>query len=439
MKIKTIDRDDLKAKYSLKEFAISHTERSWGGKKPDLIPISRKKKIALVKFNGCLHLIKKYPNYCDYYMAYRCSKPHSQMKKVADRPRDILNPTLWDVYFKAEWDGTGLARLRIYDDLSIKVLQDSVPVKSGAWKLDSRIVKRNGKFYFIHNIFTDKNTTGGSKFLQNCDKGDECCYMIKQEINILKGGGYSCTGLRPEVICKTLHYSIEKNWSIINDPKLKNDYYHVAFQPQFKFIKKDLKTGVCRVITPHKSNFFDKLQKYFYPILDKWFSISCTTPLIDYDKTSWIGVGHLKLKYKEKIPGSRPKLKKFFDDLESRLGISGGSLKRGNWEKYSPDVHHAYIYCAFLYTVDKKTLNFKKCSDAFTPTDSQRCYVATIGFPMSITPFTGNNFLISLGLSDIDQAFLKISRSEINQRLKFNNNSKPSKFGFSVENAIMPM
>jgi len=65
-------------------------------------------------------------------MCYRASIPHSKMIKVPLKPSDEFNPTLWDVFFKSEWDGTGLAKLRIFNDLSIRVLHDSVTVKAGA-------------------------------------------------------------------------------------------------------------------------------------------------------------------------------------------------------------------------------------------------------------------------------------------------------------------
>jgi len=436
MKIKTVERNDLNSKYNLKDFTVSHSERSWGGKLPDLLPSGNKdKEIPMIKYNGCLHLIKKNNNFCDYYMAYRCGKPHAQMSKVADRPHDIINPTMWDVYFKSEWDGTALAQIRIYKDLSIKVLQDSLPVKAGAWKLDSRIVKRNGKFYLLHNIYSDRNFPGESKHLKKCDTDGDCCYMMKQEITLLKEGGFSCTGLKPEVLCPPQHFSVEKNWSIVNDHKLKDDFYHVAFHPEFTFLKKDAITGNCRYVKPAKSNFFDKLQKYYYPMLDKWFSISCTTPLIDFDENSYFGVGQLKILYRGKMPGKRPKLENFFKNLETRLGLTSKKIDRNDWIKYSLDVHHGYIYCNFLCTVSKKNFQFLKCSDAFTATDKQKCYTSTINFPMSITPFVGDDYIISLGLSDLDQAFLQISKKEIKQRLKHDNNSWPSSFGFFMEDA----
>ena len=78
--------------------------------------------------------------------------------------------------------------------------------------------------------------------------------------------------------------------------------------------------------------------------------IAVTTPLIDFDKTHWIGIGRIKIDYKKmdlkKGQLRNSKLGKFMNLLRTVLNIP--TIEPKDWFKYSRAIHDTLLYFSFF-------------------------------------------------------------------------------------------
>tara|TARA_E500000331_G_C17207010_1_gene691837 strand:- start:498 stop:1157 length:660 start_codon:yes stop_codon:yes gene_type:complete len=205
----------------------------------------------------------------------------------------------------------------------------------------------------------------------------------------------------------------------------------------------DVNNDKCQWIVSPNSGFFMKLFTYYKSVLPPLVAngIAVTTPLIDFDSDTWIGIGRIKVSYKKMDLDAgkmkNTKLGQFMNLLRIVLGIP--NITPAEWFKYSEEIHADLLYFSFFYTVNKKTLAIDKFSYAYLPQSPDVDYFASITFPVAIQPFTKGNFAISLGIADIDCGIMTMSKKEIKNMLVYSNKTSPKNFDFKILNFENPL
>ena len=417
----------------------------WGIKDLKGHPKVRKK--GIIKYNPSISLLKQNKNSCDYMMIYRATMPCVTDGKRPKEPRGHYryNSTMWDTNWNLCWDGVGMCQIKVYDDGKIKVKNDTIPVEETSYVLDARLVFWRNDFHMIYNRYTKYGWFPNSNpDLEGCTKSSLCITMETHPIEITKKTMRSLG--QPRILCRDKHTKFEKNWSLVI-PVEKKRLIHYSFIPQMKFLSSDHEDGAeesdkCVWKISPKSEIFMELFKYYKEVLPPLVAngIAVTTPLINFDKNHWIGIGRVKIDYKKmnfKANIGKTKLGKFMDILRKVLGIP--NTEPADWFKYSAAVHDSLLYFSFFYTVNKKTLGIGKFSPCYLPQCPDVSYFASITFPVSIQPFTKNNFAISLGISDIDCGIITVSRKELRDMMIYTNRSKPSDVDFQIQNFEAPL
>jgi len=431
---------------------ISAPARGRGYKWPDVLEKPVPADARASKWSGSMQLLSTSKNSCDYAMAYRVS--YAKNKKRLDRPRKVDRKRgkmtgVWDDFFDNYWDGTGMARVRVFGDGTVKVLSDSVtPV--GDHLEDSRLVAWNKQLYIQYtDLFTgwepdnhDVPDVKGTTAVR-CNWGSgKSCFSIGMVPVKLTRTGFKTTG-PAKLACQNITTGTEKNWAFIENYSKTEMVFQYSMSP-LRFLKsKPNAAGLpvsCKTVNPGSSDFFTRLHKYVGPDVIPPAAVSgiaCTSPLVNFDKDHWIGAGHYKVSYKYFDPQSRKNVHKFIGAVGRRLGLSG--VYSNDWFKHHPSIHPGYIYCMFLYTVNKKTLQLGKLSEGFLPQNPEFGYFSTIFFPMGIQPHLGKSFMVSMGVSDTDCAALILKKSEIDAMLKYTNRTKPKDYGFSILDVTNPL
>ena len=450
MRFYAIPHKDMPAKINIpKTGATSRISKIEGWNIKDLKHVPKNKKGALIKYNPSITLINKTKKYCDYIMWYRATLPCKNKGKRPLAPREPpYNSTMWDSDWNLCWDGAGISTIRVFNDGSVEVKSDSIPVSETSHVLDARLVFWRDNFHIIYNRYTKyKPFPNSNPELENCPSygGGLCITMETHPIKITKKNIYSLDS--PRVLCRDKHTRFEKNWSLVL-PIQSRRLIHYSFTPQMKFLESsvnnDPNKDTCSWKISPNSDFFLKLFKYYKDVLPPLVAngIAVTTPLVDFDKQHWIGIGRVKVDYKKMILDSNnsmknTKLGKFMNLLRTVLGIPNVAPK--DWFKFSPHIHSTLLYFSFFYTVNKKTLAIGQFSPAYLPQCPDVNYFASITFPVSIQPFTKNNFAISLGIADIDCGIITISRKEIRKMMTYSNKTKPSDFDFQIQTFENPL
>lgn len=429
------------SKSTRKTKRVSKPAEGRGYRWADIYPVPPTAKAS--KFQGCIHLVSKTKTHCEYVMVYRTTYLKGKKRRPQPRTWNARKKKfegIWDSQFDGWWDGTGMARLRIDASGRITVLTDSV-AKTGDHLEDSRLVSWNGNMFIqysdlfsVWETYDVPESTLNPRFKERCVWGGRGnCFSIGMvPVKLTKKGGFKHSG-PAKLVCQDKTTPTEKNWAFIEGPKQKEMVFQYSFAP-LKFLASTPGPNgpvSCREIYPKKSTFFARLHKFYgsdvipHPSVS---GIACTTPLVPFNKDYYIGAGHVKVSYKYLKPKSRKPIHKFIREVQSRLGMEG--IHPNDWSKHSKDIHPGYVYTMFFYTIHRKTLELGKVSDAFTPQSKDLGYFNTIVFPMSIQPFVGQQYAISMGIADTDTAILTASKRELEKLMIHSNTSAPSNFRF---------
>ena len=468
MRFLAIPHEQMPAKFKAPKGQRSRISILEGWNSKDVKDIAKSKRSGLIKYNNSISLLKRRKKYCTYLMSYRATLPCGTKGKRPKAPREKpYKLTMWDTDWNLCWDGVGFCIIKVFEDGRIEVSNDMIPVKETSYVLDARLVFWRDSFHLIYNRYHKKGYFPNSNpELENCaNYGGEglCIIMETHPIRVTKKGVYSDG--TPRILCRDKHSRFEKNWSIVL-PVEKKRLVHYSFTPQMKFLEGDHKLGdeekdTCTWRVSPNSDFFMKLFGYYKSVLPPLVAngIAVTTPLADFDKDHYIGIGRIKIDYKKvSLKGSssfgdskkkspkgsakgsalkESKLYKFMNLLRVVLNIP--DIEPSEWYKYSKAIHASLLYFSFFYTVNKKTLAIGQFSPAYLPQCPDVDYFASITFPMAIQPFTRGKFAISLGISDIDCGIITVSREEIRKMLIYTNRTKPSDFDFQIQSFQNPL
>ena len=402
----------------------------------------------------------------------------------------------WDVVW--EGTGLSIIRVWA-DTMRVEVVSDDIPARTSSWKVDARLIRtttatasetvaevgddlRIGKRVakgpdnvgLVYNaiskidVVTDAGGGGGgptSKSAVSRESPNDFVYLMYTPVEILKKtstgnakkyGGYDRVGkeggftYRPvggkndsetSVLCPNIHARVEKNWAHVPREDDEDDDGSMMFQygfSPFQFVKSGGDgDSNCAVYRPTGSNFFERLQSSLglSSIIPAGHGIAGSSPLIPYTDKLLLGVGHIKLKYTmfgEKKTSH--KLSKFVEEFRDAARIPIG-IEPADWMSHSPDVHGSLIYTTFFYTVNRKDLSLDRFSDAFIFANSTLSFFPAVSFAMSIQPFSRGDFLLSLGLGDIQCGLIRFSKESIGRKfLSHTNDSDVRDFGFEILN-----
>ena len=435
---------DIPATYKVKKSTTSKLGTYFQLGYDNIHPLNDKQQ--LIKFNPSLTLLRENKNSSTYLMVYRAVYPAHPLpdNQTVMMPRQPPYKTsMWDTKWNSIWGGSGAAIVRISRDGSINVTNDKILPKDFSYVEDARIYKHRGQLqvHFTTYTYWQEFKNAGQELTDCPDrKGGLCIIQMTQGV---KQTGTSIKTIgKPTVLCRNVHERFEKNWCFVpSDPRRR--LFQYGLFPRLRFLESpnDAPHNLnnCKIIEPPRSDFFLKLWNYykrFYPM--KYFKggVSGTTPLFDYHKDYYLGVGHMKVVYTKmplsQIRGSNKKLFVFMRELVDLLGLK--EVPTGKWPIMSPYVNPAapYIYLSFFYTINKKDLSLRRFSPAFLPQNRNLPYIQTVTFPMTIEKFGGDNIVVSQGVGDINCGFMIFSRSEIGKLLKYNNGTNPEEFEYKM-------
>ncbi len=451
MRFVAIPHKDMPAVIGINTPVASRISKIEGWNMKDIQPVPKHLRKSIVKYNPSISLIKTTAKHCDYLMWYRATMSAGKNDGTRPKaPRGHLNykNSMWDTNWNMSWDGGGISIIRVFANGKVKVLHDMIPVSETSYVLDARLVFWRNDFHIIYNRYTKKGWFPDTNpELEDCYKygGDGLCITMETHpVKITKQGLYSLG--EPRILCRDKHTRFEKNWSIVL-PVEKKRLIHYSLIPQVKFLESDHvddpRKDVCTWRIAPGSNVFMKLFSYYKAVLPPLVAngIAVTTPLIDFDKNHWIGIGRIKIDYKKmdlkKGQLRNSKLGKFMNLLRTVLNMP--TIEPKDWFKYSRAIHDTLLYFSFFYTINKKTLAIGQFSQAYLPQCPDVDYFASITFPVAIQPFMKGKFAISTGIADIDCGIITLSRDDLRKMMKYTNRTRPQDFEFGIQTFENPL
>jgi len=397
-----------------------------------------------IKFNPSITLLRKKSKSCVYAVAYRAHFPspkgyRGSVPRLAaprtDTPKGRVG--MWDFQFRNYWDGTGICEIEVFDD-KIVIRKDVIPMKGGQL-LDPRIVRQKGKggggtLFLQYSDYTwgqEKWDVKPTEVLKRCGEyWDELCIMIGTvPIRLDSKEGFAVKA-KGHLICQDTSRRFEKNWAFVPDGRKTKTFQYSCGPLTYMRGITESNSREC-IEVKAKSTFFMRLYKHLGNLVPGMSGngIACTSPLQTFG-TSYIGLGHIKLLYKNFKPKSRKGAHRFIGELAKRqnLNLQGAS----KWFKEGINMHQQYIYVMFMYTINRKTLELERVSDAWLPQSGVIPYFSTLVFPMAIEPFLGSQWALSVGISDHDSALLIMSSEEIRTRLRHKASSPVQNMEFNI-------
>jgi hypothetical protein len=218
---------------------------------------------------------------------------------------------------------------------------------------------------------------------------------------------------RETVLCPELSNTVEKNWSFWthskdNSPGL-NVFFSYGLYPTHDVVNVQLEEGLVKCgisMGSAQSGFFTDMVKYYGSSLN----ISVTTPAIALQH-KYLGVGHVKFKYKDldRCPPNSS-LKQFIKDMNEEDKI----------------FHPTFVYLMFLYTFSNETADLLEISDMFLPPSKY-----AICFPSGICAmYDHNKILVSYGDGDTTSAYFTMTINQITNALRSVSQLKPQDIQF---------
>ena len=160
--------------------------------------------------------------------------------------------------------------------------------------------------------------------------------------------------------------------------------------------------------------------------------LSCSTPLIPYDKDTLIGVGHYKGKLNEmnrRVMSKNNKLTGYLKNLKQAM--SNNKVKTFRNLQKNRRVHFNFLYGMFFYTMDRHTYKLKTFSPMLSIMDPK--VASNADFPHWYRAARQKHiFLVSYHENDINVKMLQVNRAYINSLLIYNNNTAPESIDFRV-------
>jgi hypothetical protein len=245
-------------------------------------------------------------------------------------------------------------------------------------------------------------------------KNDDCsnrCYIINWSYLVVKSDLSYNIIHSEKPLCTNISEKTEKNWSlwsiIKNDEiKLMISYLLTPAHLTFNWFIDDIENSNikggydCKLLEPTEvliTNVLFDIQSYYKDIL----FVSLGTPAV-LAKDNYLGVGHIKVLYKELDKFKNSNLYNFFNSVETKL-------------------HPNYIYFMFFYTFDENSILLK-----VSP-----CFVidTLLNFPCGLTRDRYRTF-VSYGSNDEESHILKMSNRAVNSLLVDVEDIKPEKYEF---------
>ena len=336
---------------------------------------------------------------------------------------------------KYEFDGTGLAILKISDNFNIEIIYNINNIFEDDMNQDARIVNINNKFYITYNSFVIENDLTYIR-------------MFKRKIFINLENKTFYLG-KEFVMSNATNKQVEKNWILFKN-KNTTDFYNMndiiddKYILDNNFISNTPITSSSNTTSKNKSSqeniddvdilysingFFNiihnnKLMGYRVDLLSNiikyykneiYFSLS--SPCIEYEINNeilYLSLGHVKINHKINFENSP--FEKFLLSIDY---FNNKTLNK----------HGKYIYFMFFFVFDKY-YNLKYLSNAFIPTDEHNSHLPyLLVFPTGITKFN-DKYIISYGEGDVKCKLLCLSKDTIDMSLININNLNPESFDF---------
>lgn len=298
------------------------------------------------------------------------------------------------------YDKTRLALIKINKAKEVSFVQKYLDING----VDSRLFKLDKNRFLLTNNFWTKDSIR----VRDSDCWEGCMLMMARVVTLTSSSIDISEGI---ILCPQFSERIEKNWSIwSNEGKIYCSYgltpHHEVFSLEVKgkdIICPDLKKieGV--------NDIFYRLQKYYKDIC----RISLSTPALQWNNTSHIGVGHFKYEHGRinEIPH------------DSNLYLFDHKIKSENRV-----FHSIYVYLMFIYVFSSfPPYDILKVSNMFIPGAVNYTNKYALVFPSGLT-FDKDNYIISYGDHDSQCKLLFLKREEIDNLLLVQ--TDPEKFGF---------
>lgn len=339
-----------------------------------------------------------------------------------------------------DFDGTGLAILKISNDLNVEIIYNINNIFENDLNQDTRIVKINDTFYVIYNSFATENETTYIQMFKRkifINLKNKMCYLGKEHL-----------------MSNVTNKQVEKNWilfqnknttefynnmsEIQDDENSSNDDIISNTQIKHKSIINPIinsnnissqnndNTDILYSINGsfniihngklmgYKINLLHDIIKYYNNEI--YFSLS--TPCIEYEiknESMYLSLGHVKINHKIKFKDSP--FEKFLNSINYH---DNDTLNK----------HGKYIYFMFFFVFDKN-YNLKYISNAFIPTDENNSHLPyLLVFPMGITK-SNEKYLISYGEGDEKCKLLFLSKNIIDSCLLPIDSLHPETFNFT--------
>ncbi len=295
---------------------------------------------------------------------------------------------------------------------------------------DFRIFFTNDKCYIYDSFVNQIHTV-------NLDKNKNKL-VIKKRFEHICVNRFNNLESNNNKINKDYHKVYEKNWTlykIIEENKKEkilkfirdfeeDGLYGIEYYPEYNQNKYLCEKGFCKNI---------KLLSYnlnSIPINKNCdmcrFSIG--SPAIEYKNDNYIGLGHIKLSFKNIIKNkniTNETRKDFNDYFYNKAKEIHFMLKKKYGKFYKP--HTTYIYAFYIFIFNDKEKVFKM-SDIFLPLPEYE-YKFSLTFPMSIIS-EKDDFILSAGYGDFTNMLIKIEKDNLLDMVKYNISDK----NFNVKN-----
>lgn len=396
-----------------------------------------------------------------YLLSFRTWKRYKVPSSNVKHPGSIGHPW-YNLWGYSQFDGTGFAIIQIERN-NVRILKHKQYPTQGANKVDMRILKvpnHENTFLCTYNSFGKLNPLKyennfsklQNKFKSTCfyySNGNKVYYNPSQKMlgtkkvspnDITKYKSFEsyCTFQhvavlnidkslnpifsKPKLVCANIHEKVEKNISMcIHKNRL---YFQYTITP-WVFLNPS-----CNKQTPTNSDFFKRVVEYYDSsntgFFKRFIQFSCSTPLVSFNNTEYIAVGHFKLMYKDIENKAKGNMLSFVEKAKQIMNIERFDSKR-----YAHKLHYELIYGLFIYTVNKSNLQLSRTSGGIILTHTPNL----LTFPTSIVLDNSANsdnssYLIAYHENDITMKCWKLSKTELNKLLIFDNNTKPSDFTF---------
>lgn len=275
--------------------------------------------------------------------------------------------------------------------------------------VDARLLYINdNKFVLSYNTFLSNRNDIQIKNNKKCT--DFCGLISSQIIEI--NNDYELVIYPASILCTNISNKVEKNWSFwkTQNNDLVFSYGLVPKHDIYKLAITQHNTIKCNGL--YNSVESASLLKAFGTFYKNKVFISVSTPAVVFENNMYIGVGHIKYKYKdiEKLKGTN--LYNFTELMKQEKKI----------------LHSEFIYLMFFYIFNQYNGNILMLSHMFLPKSK-----FALCFPSGLTKTVRGNFLISYGDGDTKCKYLILTKDYIKNLLAYSSGKFiPSKVEFKM-------